>query len=599
MIKNHKKDNRLLEAGQTVETNLEKKQSLDEVSRKLEELIVEAKKSGDSAVQFLATDMFLKASSAQIHGDYATANFLYQHLSKLLPNELYIQKKYAISLIKAGDLTNAEVVLNGIYRKDQSEEKVGLILAGVQSGLGKTKQAKKIYTSILKKNPKSKDACLFLSKVHSIEEQYDKAQSVLLTCQNKSKDKSEFLYYRGKLSLEQGKLREAQTLFTQAYKLDSSLSEAALALGLIEEEQGKIDNALKIYRKHLKKHENDEVILLRFVQVLFAEEKFKEVIPYAEKLIDLEPDNLNLKVKLGIIYSDLKNYKKAIAIFKDLLVFAPESDRIMYYLGAIYQETNQHEEAIKYFGRINAESALFSDSVLQIANMLSLMAQDPKREDRSAKAKEFLAYTKEKAEAHEALKVELKVIKSNYHDSLNELDEAIALLEEVKEHADFTNTHRYYLASLYEKKKLYQESEQLVFLIVEKEPQNAHAWNFLGYSLLERGEELDKAYQYITKAVKLKPNDGYIRDSLGWYYYKLGKLEKALKETTQAVKHSPGDVIITKHLAQIYQAMKKYKEAKRYYVEALKYAKQDSQRQDIANHLQQLEKSRQPANKKK
>jgi len=62
---------------------------------------------------------------------------------------------------------------------------------------------------------------------------------------------------------------------------------------------------------------------------LFFKERYAEVIPYAEKLIDLEPENLNLKVKLGVLYTDAKKYYEAISVFKDLLSLAPGSDKIL------------------------------------------------------------------------------------------------------------------------------------------------------------------------------------------------------------------------------------------------------------------------------
>ena len=69
--------------------------------------------------------------------------------------------------------------------------------------------------------------------------------------------------------------------------------------------------------------------------------------------------------------------------------------------------------------------------------------------------------------------------------------------------------------------------------------------NFLGYSLLEQNKDLDLALSYIKKAVELKPEDGFIRDSLGWYYYKTGNLELALVEIKKAWDAVKTDVVIT------------------------------------------------------
>ena len=138
----------------------------------------------------------------------------------------------------------------------------------------------------------------------------------------------------------------------------------------------------------------------------------------------------------------------------------------------------------------------------------------------------------------------------------------------------------------------------MVMSILDKEPKNAHAWNFLGYSLLSRGEEIDKAYSYIKKAYELSPNDGYIRDSLGWYYFKKGQISKALAELEIAFKKVPDDVEIMKHLAIVHRELKNFQRAKSFYQSALKHVRYQSDRQEILSKLAELESERMPASDK-
>ncbi len=576
----------------------ESKSSLKEASAKLKELVKSAKKAGDGSVRFLASDMFLKANSAQLRGDYVTANFIYSHLLELNPHDRFLRKKYAVSLIKAGDLPTSEQIMSGLYEEKKEDEKIALILAGIKSGLGKVEQAKQIYQSILKLNPKSEDGCLFLGKIYSIEGKTQEAMKTFKRCEKKAsaESRSLFTYQRGRIYLEKGELDEAQVLFKKAYQLDNENSEAALAIGLIYEESNQLKKALSHYKKHIKKFPGDVIVLTRTVTLLFAEEKFDDVLEYAEKLVDLEPDNLNLKVKMGVIYSDQKNYPKAISLFKDVLQYAPKSDRILYYLAAIYQEMRDYENAIEFFNQVDSQSPLFSDSILQIANIMSTFALGTQGED-SQKAKEqFFSFIEKNRSKNETLNVELAMAKANFLEKEGNFEFAISTLLPLKQNEDFVSNHKYYLASLYEKIGNYQESESLILDVIEEDPDNAHAWNFLGYSYLERGVQLEKAYQYISKAVSLNPDDGYIRDSLGWYHFKQGEMEKALKELKMANKSNPGDSIITKHLAQVYHAMKRFKEAKLYYLQALKVSKEEVEKKEIQSLIQHVEKKRMPAN---
>ena len=76
--------------------------------------------------------------------------------------------------------------------------------------------------------------------------------------------------------------------------------------------------------------------------------------------------------------------------------------------------------------------------------------------------------------------------------------------------------------------------------------------NYLGYSWVDRGENLDEAFKMLHKAVELRPSDGYIVDSLGWGYYKLGKYDEAVKELERAIDLKPGDPTINEHLGDAY-----------------------------------------------
>src|SRR5690606_8462595 len=131
------------------------------------------------------------------------------------------------------------------------------------------------------------------------------------------------------------------------------------------------DAAVALYRKHLEKNPDDKIVLGRIVQLYFTMQKYAEVIPYAERLSDDEPDNLNLKVKLGILYTEGKDYRKAISVFKELLQHTPDNDNILYYVAAIYQQLEMNEQAIDYYSKISDKSDLYEDSSMQIAKLLA------------------------------------------------------------------------------------------------------------------------------------------------------------------------------------------------------------------------------------
>lgn len=92
-------------------------------------------------------------------------------------------------------------------------------------------------------------------------------------------------------------------------------------------------------------------------------------------------------------------------------------------------------------------------------------------------------------------------------------------------------------------------------------PDQSSVLNYLGYSWVDRGENLDLALKLIQKAVRLKPTDGFIVDSLGWAYFKLGRYDDAVKTMETAVQLAGGDATINDHLGDVYWAVGRKREA--------------------------------------
>lgn len=589
-------------AAKTAELSPEQLESINTnalslASQRLEQMVANAK-GKPQAISYLSNDLFLKANMSLMEGDFATASVLFKFVAEMNPDDAFVNKKFAISLIRMGNLEEAKGVLEKLFEKTK-EEKVGMILAGVYTGLDQNQEAGSLYRKLLTINPTNEDACIFLGKAFAVKKDMTGAFKQLTTCSKNNPKKGIYDYYLGKLSIDQDKIDLAMSHFKKAFEKQPDLTQAVGALGIIYEEKSQHDLAINLYSKYLLTDPTDTSILNRMVQVLFSQEKYDQVIPYAEKLSDLEPDNLNLKVKLGVLYTDAKKFPEAISIFKDLLAAAPESDKILYYLGAIHQEMKEFQESIEYFNQIPVSSGLYADSSVQMATMLSTLAQaEVLAKDGVTEQTRFLSFVNKKIEEQKDLRVEFSVIKSGFYEGSSHYKQAMETMMVVQDEKTFTTQHKYYLANLYEKEKKFDESTALMMGIIEKDPKNAHAWNFLGYSMLVRGNEMEKAYEYIQTALKISPDDGYIRDSLGWYYYKKGNIKKAQAEFEFALTKVPDDVEILKHLAIIHSELKDFRKAKSYLEIALKHVRLNSERIEIITSLENLQADRIPASGK-
>jgi tetratricopeptide (TPR) repeat protein len=120
-------------------------------------------------------------------------------------------------------------------------------------------------------------------------------------------------------------------------------------------------------------------------------------------------------------------------------------------------------------------------------------------------------------------------------------------------------------------------------------PDETLVLNYLGYSWIDQGRNLKQAMDYIRKAVKLKPDDGYYVDSLGWAYFRLGNLQAAVETLERAVELKPDDPIINDHLGDAYWRVGRKLEAKYQWQQALTLKPEEDQivslKQKIASGL--------------
>ena len=116
---------------------------------------------------------------------------------------------------------------------------------------------------------------------------------------------------------------------------------------------------------------------------------------------------------------------------------------------------------------------------------------------------------------------------------------------------------------------------------LELSPNQFQVLNYLGYSLVERGERLEEALSMIELAVSAQPKAGYIIDSLGWVQYKLGYYNEAVSQLERAAELMATDPIVNDHLGDSYWEKKKKIEARFQWRRALSFITKDTELGDI------------------
>ncbi|TIX05152.1 MAG: tetratricopeptide repeat protein [Mesorhizobium sp.] len=227
------------------------------------------------------------------------------------------------------------------------------------------------------------------------------------------------------------------------------------------------------------------------------------------------------------------------------LALKPDSDAALVQLAAVSEQLKDGEGAIAFYRRIPASSPLKELSELQ----LGLNLADLDRHD------EAISHLKALVEAHPDDMRAYQALggvyasKEDFRSAAGLYDKAVAMLN-TPTRADWNIFYQRGIA--YERLKEWPKAEPNFRKALELFPDQPQVLNYLGYSWVDMNINLEEGLQMIQKAVDLKPSDGYIVDSLGWAYFRLGRFEDAVREMERAVSLKPEDPVLNDHLGDAY-----------------------------------------------
>jgi len=271
---------------------------------------------------------------------------------------------------------------------------------------------------------------------------------------------------------------------------------------------------------------------------------------------------------------------------QDALIFGqlalhlrPDFDLARMLVAGILESMNRNEDAIAAYREIDSQSPFHWSARLRVAGNLEALDRD---DDAIA---QLQILTREDATRPEPLVSLGDLLRSNkrFAESVAAYDRAIELLSDLdKRHW----TILYSRGISLERSKQWERAERDFKRALELNPDQPYVLNYLGYSWVDQGINLGPAREMIERAVKLRPNDGYIVDSLGWVLYRLKDVEGAVEHLERAVELRPNDPTINDHLGDAYWRVGRYTEARFQWQRALALKPEADQISAIEDKLQ-------------
>jgi tetratricopeptide (TPR) repeat protein len=238
------------------------------------------------------------------------------------------------------------------------------------------------------------------------------------------------------------------------------------------------------------------------------------------------------------------------------LYLAPNHSLALLSLADLYESVKKPTMAIKVYERMPANSPLKRNAQIQLATNLD--AAD--RSDEAIKIlKDVTAEDPKDIEAIMALG-NIERGRKRFADCAQTYSQAIDVMPPENEKGAWVTY--YYRGICQERSKQWSKAEIDMRKALELQPEQPHVLNYLGYSWIDQGINLDEGMKMIKRAVDQRPDDGYIVDSLGWAFYRIGNFEDAVKNLERAIELKPEDPTINDHLGDAYWRVGRTLEAK-------------------------------------
>lgn len=346
-------------------------------------------------------------------------------------------------------------------------------------------------------------------------------------------------FAQSQLEVERGQMHAAETSINHALTLKPAWETAAVFKGRLLMLDGRAAEGAKFYRSFLDKYPDADELRLNYARYLVNVRDWPAALVQFKRVASDVPDDAQVSYATGLLALQMHRYKDASHYLEHTLSLQPGNHQVEINLGEAAEAQKDYPKAQYWYGRAAHGDSRFIGE-LHVALLFAKQGQ-------LAEAAAKLASLKPVGKAQELQQVlaqdEVLSQQKHYRQALGLINARLARFPD--------NTDLLYARSLVELKLgMFPEHEQDLRRVLQIDPQNAEALNALGYTLTNHSTHYHEALRLIGRALKLRPGDPYIMDSLGWAYYRLGHLKKATEYLKGALAAGP-DAEISAHLGEV------------------------------------------------
>ena len=471
--------------------------------------------------------------------------------------------------------------------------------------------------------PESRRVRLFLGRLYRLRRDFDGLNRVLRD-QNGVPLNPDSAYALFQVAFERGQLDQAEDLARELVETEPEQLRGILALATVFEKRADYDAAegivrdgldtfpdhfllfmrlaevertrgnrageISVYREVLESHSGHYGILQRLGQAQIDGNNIDGAIETFSEVVERYPDDQISVRRLASLEFSAGRFESAATRLEQALDQGGDKPELAFALGQIRRGTGDDAGAITSFSMIELTDPNYFEARIQIA---AILESEGRFDEARVEIDQLRGIRADR---------QLDFHSAGLQISGGDFEGGIAMLEGLLDGSDADNEVYYQLGVQHGMKGRTDDALALMRRVIEADPQNANALNYIGYSWAERGENLAEAEELIRRALEISPGDGFITDSLGWVYYKMAEslfaasrkeealqlLDRAQQSLIQAAELTGGDSVVSEHLGDVLLLRGDKRGALEYFDEAVELELRESEQPDLLEKRNQL-----------
>jgi len=546
---------------------------------------------------------FMRGRALELDRRYLEAAEAYERAARIDPQSADLQRALAQVWMAAGEPARALDYAERALALQPDDEDLRTALAGLHARMRNYDRAIELLEPLADKGTLNDEGMFTLFTLYLNQDENDKAMSIAQRMIQRDPEDVRGYLALGAAYERADKPVEAERAYRRGLKVEPDQTALFDAIARLKRQKKDAKGEIAILREKLAVAPGDPAALMRISQIYEDQKDRKNAMATLEELVDEHPELATAQFRLGLFYYEANRYDDAIDRFQAVLRAtegeggendaARYQNEVKYFVGMVHDEAGRSTVALAELEQVPPASPRFSDA-------RSLMARIyERRKDYDQAITEL-----KRAIASAPDKKSLQVYLAGLYQKKGDLPGAVTLMQELIAASPQEADLYYDLGVIYGEANEPDRSFEQMNKVLELDPNHASALNYVGYSWAEKGERLDEAERMIRKAISIKPDDGYITDSLGWLFYQRGlrQLEAGQRELARnsfnaarsQLEHAlqlleKGDPVITWHLGDAYRSLARYDDALATYKRALSLSPEDDDAEKIRAQIESLQ----------